>query len=85
MTLLKLQNVAASYGASKALFDVNLSLSEGEVLALLGRNGMGKSTTVKTICRMMSATGTLTFDNQDLHRLACHKVAPIWLLFCTVG
>jgi|TARA_B110000967_G_C18848809_1_gene543495 branched-chain amino acid transport system ATP-binding protein len=77
MTLLKLQNVAASYGASKALFDVNLSLSEGEVLALLGRNGMGKSTTVKTICRMMSATGTLTFDNQDLHRLACHKVARL--------
>lgn len=53
--LLTLSNVTASYGASQALFGVDLEIREGEVLALLGRNGMGKSTTVKCICRMLAA------------------------------
>ena len=66
MSLLTLQNVKASYGSSKALFDVNLTVSEGEVVALMGRNGMGKSTTVKTICRMIPASGKLIFDGQYL-------------------
>ena len=53
--LLSLSNVTASYGASQALFGVDLDIREGEVMALLGRNGMGKSTTVKCICRMLPA------------------------------
>ncbi len=77
MTLLKLENVAASYGSSKALFDVNLAVSEGEVMALMGRNGMGKSTTVKTILRMIQATGQLTFDGRDISKLASHQVARL--------
>ena len=55
MSLLSVQNISAFYGPSQALFDVSLSLNEGEVLALMGRNGMGKSTTVKSICRMLNA------------------------------
>ena len=54
MTLLLLENVTASYGKAQALFDVNLNLKEGELMALMGRNGMGKSTTVKVIMRMLS-------------------------------
>jgi len=77
MSLLKLQNVKASYGSSKALFDVNLNVSEGEVVALMGRNGMGKSTTVKTICRMILASGQLSFDGHDLSRLASYQVARL--------
>lgn len=77
MSLLTLQNVKASYGSSKALFDVNLKVSEGEVVALMGRNGMGKSTTVKTICRMIPASGQLTFDGQNLNRLASHQTARL--------
>ena len=53
MSLLTLQDVTAFYGPTQALFGVSLSVAEGEVLALMGRNGMGKSTTVKTICRML--------------------------------
>lgn len=77
MSLLMLQNVKASYGSSKALFDVNLTVSEGEVVALMGRNGMGKSTTVKTICRMIPASGQLIFDGQDLSSLASHQAARL--------
>ncbi|AZV80773.1 ABC transporter ATP-binding protein (plasmid) [Parasedimentitalea marina] len=77
MTLLNLHNVAASYGSSKALFNVNLTVAEGEVMALMGRNGMGKSTTVKAICRMIPASGQLTFDSQDITRLASHQVARL--------
>ena len=77
MSLLKLECVTASYGSSKALFDVKLDVSEGEVMALMGRNGMGKSTTVKTIFRMISTTGQLTFGGQDITRLASHEVARL--------
>lgn len=77
MSLLSLQNVTASYGSSKALFDVNLDVTEGEVIALMGRNGMGKSTTVKSICRMIPASGQITFDGHDLSRLASHQAARL--------
>ncbi|MDB2454057.1 ABC transporter ATP-binding protein [Pacificibacter sp.] len=77
MSLLTLQNVKASYRSSKALFDVNLTVSEGEVVALMGRNGMGKSTTVKTICRMIPASGKLIFDGQDLSSLGSHQAARL--------
>lgn len=77
MSLLSLTGVAASYGASQALFDVDLQVAEGEVMALMGRNGMGKSTTVKTILGMIPAKGQIMFDGQDLTRLASHQVARL--------
>jgi branched-chain amino acid transport system ATP-binding protein len=77
--LLTLSNVTTSYGASQALFGVDLEIGEGEVLALLGRNGMGKSTTVKCICRMLAAQGSLVFDGHDLARLPSHKAARLGL------
>ncbi|MDZ7710200.1 MAG: ABC transporter ATP-binding protein [Roseovarius sp.] len=75
MTLLHLQGLTASYGASQALFGVDLTVAEGEVVALMGRNGMGKTTTVRAICRMMPSQGRLTFDGQDLHALPSHRAA----------
>ena len=76
MSLLKLSHVSAFYGASQALFDVHLDLAEGEVLALMGRNGMGKSTTVKVICRMLkNRGGSVMFDGQDLGHVPAHKAA----------
>ena len=77
MSLLSLENLTASYGVVPALFGVDLALGEGEVTALMGRNGMGKSTTVKAICRMIASEGGLTFDGQDLHRLPSHRVARL--------
>ena len=75
MSLLSVQNLTAHYGATQALFDVSLEVAQGEVVALMGRNGMGKSTTVKSICRMIPAGGTITLDGNDLRALPAHKAA----------
>ncbi|WP_068109331.1 ABC transporter ATP-binding protein [Tropicimonas marinistellae] len=77
MTLLELEGVTASYGASQALFGIDLRIAEGEALAVMGRNGMGKTTTVRTICRMIPAAGRLTFDGQDLAALSSHRAARL--------
>lgn len=77
MTLLTLNKVSASYGSSQVLFDVNLELDTGEVLALLGRNGMGKSTSVKSICQMISAKGEIRFEGKNLNRLPSYEVARL--------
>ena len=77
MTLLTLENLTASYGSSQALFGIDLTMAQGEVTALMGRNGMGKSTTVKAICRMITSQGHLALDGHDLHRLPSHKVARL--------
>ncbi|MDA7425925.1 ABC transporter ATP-binding protein [Thalassococcus lentus] len=77
MSLLELRNVTAHYGVSQALFGVSLHVNSGEVVALMGRNGMGKSTTVKCICRILTSEGTITFDGQELGRMPSHKTARL--------
>jgi len=77
MSFLRLGGLTASYGAAQALFGVDLALAQGEVTAMMGRNGMGKSTTVKAICRMIPSQGTLTLDGRDLHALPSHRVARL--------
>lgn len=76
--MLHLADVTAFYGPSQALFGVTLDIAQGEVVALMGRNGMGKTTTVKVICRMLPhAGGAVRFDNQDLAQVPSHRVARL--------
>ena len=76
--LLEVSGITAFYGESQALFGVDLEVDEGEVVALMGRNGMGKTTTIRTICRMMPhREGRIVFAGQDLERLPPHRAA--WL------
>ncbi|MEZ5716176.1 MAG: ABC transporter ATP-binding protein [Paracoccaceae bacterium] len=76
MSLLRLANVSAFYGPSQALFDVTFRVEPGQVMALLGRNGMGKTTTVKVICRMLGHRGgSLAFDGQDIARWPSYRAA----------
>lgn len=78
MTLLTVSDLTAFYGASQTLFDVDLQLAEGEVLALLGRNGMGKSTTIKAICRMLPRiSGRIEFAGNDLTKIPSYKAARL--------
>ncbi len=78
MSLLDLRGIEAAYGASQALFDVNLALEPGEVLAMMGRNGMGKTSTIKVICGMLPVMrGTLSFDGHDLAGMASHRIARL--------
>lgn len=78
--MLTVTNLTAHYGTSQALFDINLSLKPGEVTTLLGRNGMGKTTTISTLLGLLPATaGTLQFDGTDLGPLPAHRRANLGL------
>jgi len=77
MTLLALSDVTASYGVSQALYGINFTVAEGEIVALMGRNGMGKSTTVKCICHMMPYQGKLFFNKIDTSNLASYEIARL--------
>ncbi|WP_432254484.1 ABC transporter ATP-binding protein [Limimaricola sp. AA108-03] len=78
--LLEVEDLCASYGASQALFGVSFTLKEGCALALMGRNGMGKTTTIACITRMMAAnSGRIAFAGQDLSRLPSHRAARLGL------
>jgi len=65
--LLKVENIQSFYGHSKILFDVSLLVEHGQVVSLLGRNGMGKTTTVKSIMGLVNVnSGNIRFDNTCL-------------------
>jgi len=74
--LLSLRGVTAHYGASQALFGIDLDIAPGEFVTLLGRNGMGKSTTVKAVMGLNPASrGAISFDGADIGRPPSYKVA----------
>jgi branched-chain amino acid transport system ATP-binding protein len=78
MNMLSLRGVQASYGASQALFDIALDVGAGEVVTLMGRNGMGKTTTIRTIMGLMRAhAGRITFKGEDLIGLPADRVARL--------
>lgn len=80
MSLLELKDITASYGPTQALFGVDLALEAGEVCALMGRNGMGKSSTIKVICRMLKHSGgSLQFDGRDIAALPSFRAAQAGL------
>jgi branched-chain amino acid transport system ATP-binding protein len=65
--MLRVENLAAAYGSSRVLFDVTFNVGEGEFVTLLGRNGMGKTTTIKTIMGLVPARGgRVLFDGADV-------------------
>ncbi len=74
--MLKVEGLEAAYGESRILFGVDLSVGEGEVVTLLGRNGMGKTTTVKSIFGMLKPrAGRVSVDGTDLTGAEPHRVA----------
>ena len=78
MRLLDIQGLETFYGKSQALFGVDLSVDEGEAVALMGRNGMGKTTTIRSICHLTPArSGTIVFAGKDITRLRPHKIARL--------
>jgi branched-chain amino acid transport system ATP-binding protein len=76
--LLKILNLTAHYGVSQALFDVNLTILPGQVVALMGRNGMGKTTTVNVVCGLLGRTsGEVHFNGHDCGQMASYKIARL--------
>jgi branched-chain amino acid transport system ATP-binding protein len=80
--LLRAEGLSAFYGASQILFDVELSLRENHTLALLGRNGAGKSTTMKTLAGIVPARrGRIVFAGRDITRAPPHTRARLGLAY----
>ena len=75
MTLLAVEDLRAAYGPAAVLFGVGFSVGAGEVVTLLGRNGMGKTTTIKAIMGMIPAAGRIAFDGQSIAGRRSYRIA----------
>ena len=74
--MLEVENIDTFYGVSQALFGVSLSVPAGSLVALMGRNGMGKTTTIRSIMGLNRVrSGSITFDGQDLTALKPFRIA----------
>ena len=76
--ILKLDNIYSSYGNVQVLNGVNLQVRKGEIVSLLGRNGMGKSTTVKSICGILKPhSGKIEFNSVKINGMESYKIARL--------
>ena len=81
-SLLRAEGVSAFYGASQILFEIDLALDEKRTLALLGRNGAGKSTTMKTLAGIVPArSGRIFFADRDITHAPPHARAKLGLAY----
>lgn len=84
--MLSVSGIETFYGVSQALFGVSLDVRKGQVVALLGRNGMGKTTTVNSIMGLNAPrTGEIRFNERSLHGLPSHAIARAGLALVPEG
>ena len=84
--MLKIDHISVSYGAVRALDDVSLHVEKDEIVALIGNNGAGKSTTQKTIMNLVRQTsGTITFNGIDISDMPTNKIVKNGLCLCPEG
>ena len=78
--MLKVDAIETSYGSSQVLFGLSLEVQEGQVVTLMGRNGMGKTTTVRSIMGQAPAHGgSITFDGVELTKMEDYMIAQLGL------
>ncbi|MEH6725352.1 MAG: ABC transporter ATP-binding protein [Hyphomicrobiales bacterium] len=78
--LLDVKKLTSHYGATQVLFGVDLSVEEGQIVALMGRNGMGKSTSIRAICGLNPvSSGQVSFAGTDIGHLPSYKSARLGL------
>jgi len=76
--LLEVSGIETSYGLSRVLFGISLSIAPGEMVSLMGRNGMGKTTTVRSIMGLTPASaGSIRFGGADISALPAYRVAKL--------
>ncbi|MBK6594967.1 MAG: ABC transporter ATP-binding protein [Burkholderiales bacterium] len=81
--MLRIENLHAWYGESHILHGVNLSVNQGEVVTLLGRNGAGRTTTMRAIVGLTgSRKGSIRINGEETINLAPHKIAHLGLGYC---
>jgi len=74
MAALVVQNLEVNYGFIKAVKGINLKVGEGQIVALLGSNGAGKSSTIRAICGVVEAKGSVNFHGRELIGMAVNKI-----------
>src|SRR4249919_3720972 len=78
--ILEVEGLDAAYGQAQILFDVSLSVARGEIVALMGRNGAGKSTTLKAIMGLVPAHArSLRFAGRDIRGMPSYRIARLGL------
>ena len=78
--MLRLEGLDAAYGVSQVLFGITLTVETGRLVTLLGRNGMGKTTTVRAVMGIIPVqAGRVHFEGRSLHGLASHRIAQAGL------
>ena len=76
LTMLTVENLSAWYGAARILYDLSFAVGRGEVVALMGRNGAGKSTTMKAVMGLIGQRqGVVRFNGEDISRLRPYQIA----------
>ena len=74
--MLEVRHLETSYGSSQVLYGIELHIGVGQVVTLMGRNGMGKTTTIKSICGMVAPqAGSIILEGQDIAGLPSHTIA----------
>ena len=77
-SLLQIENLQAAYGRSQVLFGVNLEVYSGTVVSLLGRNGMGKTTTIRTLLGITQASsGKVRFSGQEVQQWPAYRISRL--------
>jgi branched-chain amino acid transport system ATP-binding protein len=78
--LLELENIETCYGLSQVLFGISFAIAPGEMVTLMGRNGMGKTTTVRSIMGLTAArAGSIRFDGKEVRGLPSYRIAKLGL------
>jgi len=82
MSQLEVNTIHASYGLSHVLFGVSFNVEPGQCVSLIGRNGVGKTTTMRSIVGLTPANmGTIVFEGTDITHLPTHKIAKLGIAF----
>ena len=86
MALLKVSNLEVSYGVIRAIKGISFEVKEGEIIALIGANGAGKTTILNTITGLVPAkSGTVEFDGKNITKTAAHKIVRMGMAHVPEG
>lgn len=84
--LLKIEDLVVNYGSINALNGINISVNRGEIVAILGANGAGKTTSLRTISGLLSAkAGAIYFKGEDITKVPAHKIVSMGISHCLEG
>jgi len=86
MKILEVESISTFYGDTKALWDISLSVDSGQLVALIGSNGAGKSTTLRSICGLQPIKkGEIRYNGKVISRLASHEISALGITLVPEG